>query len=163
MATKNDFHKVIIGRSEELAFVDFGVHEVPAKTDTGAYRSAVHADDIYVDEDGKLHFRLLGGHSVCGAMAVEASTEKFSKVTVANSFGHEEERYEVRLKVKMGPKVFTAPFSLADRSKKIYPILLGRKLLNGRFLVDSAESSLNRKELKQKYGVEMPNDEEDGR
>ena len=157
-----DFHKVIIGRSEAMTFVDFeGLEAVPAKTDTGAYRSAVHARNIHLDKDtGVLSFELLGGHPVCGAMQHRIETKQFSEIWVENSFGHREDRYEVKMKVKLGPKVFTARFSLADRSKKVYPILLGRKLINNRFLVDSAASSLNRVELKQQYGIEFPKDEE---
>lgn len=162
MAGRHDFHKVIIGRSEELSFVDLDAPFVPAKTDTGAYRSAVHAKNIKVDkETGELSFELLGGHPVCGALSSTVTTKQFSTATIENSFGHREERYEVKLKVKLGPKVFIARFTLADRGKKIYPILLGRKLLNNRFLVDSAKSSLNRVELKQKYGIVFPDDEEE--
>jgi len=163
MATKHDFHKVIIGRSELLSFVGTEMLQVPAKTDTGAFRSAVHAANIEVDENGILWFDLLGGHPVCGAMSRRMSAEEFSQVWVANSSGAREERYEVKLKVKLGPKVFHARFTLADRSKKIYPILLGRKLLNHRFLVDSSETSLDRISLKKQYGIEFPNDEEEGR
>jgi hypothetical protein len=162
MATKHDFHKVIIGRSELLSFVDTDALKVPAKTDTGAYRSAVHASDIRI-EDGLLKFKLLGGHPVCGVLSKEIATDEYTQVKVANSFGHEEERYEVKLKVKLGPKVFQARFTLADRSKKIYPILLGRKLLNHRFLVDSSETSLDRITLKTQYGIDFPADEEEGR
>lgn len=163
MASKHDFHKVIIGRSEVLTFVGTDAINVPAKTDTGAFRSAVHASDINVDADGVLSFNLLGGHPVCGAMAHRVAAEEYKKVWVANSFGEREERFEVKLKVKLGPKVFHARFTLADRSKKIYPILLGRKLLNHRFLVDSSETSLDRITLKRQYGIEFPNDEEEGR
>lgn len=164
MASKHDFHKVIIGRSEALDFVDAkSAHRVPAKTDTGAYRSAVHASNIMLSEDGLLTFDLLGGHPICGAMSERMTADEYKLVTVANSFGHEEQRYEVKLKVKLGPKVFYARFTLADRSKKIYPILLGRKLLNHRFLVDSSKTSLDRVALKQQYGVDFPKDEEEGR
>jgi hypothetical protein len=163
MVSKRDFHKVVIGRSEVLSVVGFGMSDIPAKTDTGAYRSAIHADRITLDKKGQLHFRLLGGHPVCGSMATDMVTKHFSEVWIANSFGHREKRYEVKLRVKLGPKIFTAAFTLADRSKKIYPILLGRKLLSDRFLVDTAESSLNRVELKQKYGISFPKDEEEGR
>lgn len=162
MASKHDFHKVIIGRSEVLSFVDFEAKNIPAKTDTGAYRSAVHASDI-TEQDGTLTFTLLGGHPVCGALAQTISVTEYKKVWVANSFGHREERYEVKLKVKLSSKVFSERFTLADRSKKIYPILLGRKLLNHRFLVDSSETSLDRITLKKQYGIEFPNDEEEGR
>jgi hypothetical protein len=164
MATKHDFHKVIIGRSEEISFVDYGINHIPAKTDTGAYRSAIHASDIELDEQaGVLRFSLLAGHPVCGAMAQRVETKTFKKVMIENSFGHGEERYEVRLRVKLGPKIFTAAFTLANRAKKVYPILMGRKLLNHRFLVDSSESSVNRVELKQRYGIDFPDDEDDGR
>lgn len=164
MAKRSDFHKVIVGRSELLHFMDGGIEDIPAKVDTGAYRSAVHASDIELSDDGKqLTFTLLGNHPVCGVLAHKITTDQFTKVWVSNSFGQREERFEVKLRVKLGPKIFTAAFSLADRSKKIYPILIGRKMINGRFLVDTSLSSVDRIELKKTYGIEMPNDEEEGR
>lgn len=161
---RTDFHKVVIGRSETLHFMDYDMADIPAKVDTGAYRSAVHADNIRLSEDGKtLHFRLLGQHPVCGALATDMSTASFKTVKVANSFGHTEERYEVTLRVKLGPKIFRATFSLADRSKKIYPILLGRKMLNKRFLVDTSQVQIDRVALKRQYNISFPSDEEEGR
>lgn len=162
MAIKSDFHKVVIGRAELLHFQDFAIADIPAKTDSGAYRSAIHARNIELINDGnELQFELLGGHPVCGPLAQVITTDRFKKVGVANSFGHREDRYEVWLKVKLGPRIFRASFTLADRSKKIYPILLGRKLLNGRFIVDTTETSVNRVDLKSKYKIDMPVDEED--
>jgi hypothetical protein len=161
---RTDFHKVIVGRAELLHFMEHAMADIPAKIDTGAYRSAVHASDITLSEDGKtLAFTLLGNHPVCGSLATKIETQDFKTVWIANSFGHREERFEVKLKVKLGPKIFSATFSLADRSKKIYPILIGRKMLNNRFLVDTAETSVNRIELKNQYNIDFPADEEDGR
>lgn len=162
MATKHDFHKVVIGRAEVLSFVDLEMPNVPAKTDTGAYRSAVHATDITV-EDGVLSFTLLGGHPLCGALAQRVSVTDFKQVKVENSFGHAEERYEVKLRVKLGPKVFSAQFTLANRAQKVYPILLGRKMLNNRFLVDSSVSAVNRAALKKQYSIDLPLDLDEGR
>lgn len=162
MAKRRDFHKLIIGRSERLFFVDTNIHGVPAKIDTGAYRSAIHATDI-TENDGTLTFTLLGKHPVCGNMSTTLTTTDYSQVVVANSFGHRETRYEVKLKVKIGPKIFMANFTLADRSKKIYPVLLGRTMLNGRFLIDTDESAIDRIQLKEEYNISFPNDEEEGR
>ena len=162
MAKRDDFHKLIIGRSERLNFVDQHIHGVPAKVDTGAYRSAVHASNIS-EVDGMLRFTVLGGHPVCGSMGVNIETTEFTKVWVTNSFGHGEERYDVRFRVKIGPKIFVAKFTLADRSKKIYPVLLGRTMLNRRFLVDTNESAIDRIQLKAEYGIDFPKDEEEGR
>lgn len=160
MATKHDFHKIVIGRSEVLTFVGTEAVNVPAKTDTGAYRSSVHAQNISIDENDVLSFDILGGHPVCGAMSHRVWAEEYTTVGVVNSFGGRENRYEVKIKVKLGPKVFYARFTLADRSKMTYPILLGRKLLNHRFLVDSAKSSVDRVQLKTQYNIEFPIDEE---
>ncbi len=162
MPTKHDFHKVIIGRSEFLDFLAPDILKVPSKIDTGAYRSAVHASNIK-EQDGILSFELLGGHPVCGAMSQGITTDKYKQVWVSNSFGAREERYEVSLKVRIGAKVFTSRFTLANRSKKIYPVLLGRKLLNDRFLIDSSKTSLDRISLKKQYNIDFPRDEEDGR
>lgn len=164
MKNRTDFHKTVIGRAEELSFIVPEIPNVPSKVDTGAYRSAVHAANIKLSKDGKiLSFVLLGNHPVCGAMSQKVETNSFKQVQIANSFGHTEMRYEVRLRVKMGPKVFLAAFTLANRTQKIYPVLLGRKMLNGRFFIDTAETSIDRVELKKKYGIVLPVDEEQGR
>jgi len=161
---RTDFHKVVVGRAELLHFMDFEIADIPAKVDTGAYGSAVHADRIKLLADGEtLQYRLLGGHPVCGPLAVELTTTDFKKVVIENSFGAREERFEVKLRVKLGPKIFTAAFSLADRSKKAYPILLGRKMLNNRFLVDTGYTQIDQAELKREYGIVFPTDEEGGR
>lgn len=153
---------MIIGRSEPINFVDYpGLTDLPAKVDTGAYRSAIHAENIYVDEVGHLHFVLFGNHPICANCATEIITDQYSTATISNSFGDTEERYEVTLKVKIGPKIFQESFSLADRSKKIFPILLGRKLLNDRFLIDPSFTSISRKKLKAQYNIALPQDEED--
>ncbi len=158
---RRDFHKVVIGRAELLHLMDYQVADIPAKIDTGAYGSAVHADKISLSADGKtLSFRLLGGHPVCGGLARDITTNDFKKVRVANSFNQTEERYMVKLRVKLGPRVCTTIFTLADRSGKAYPVLVGRKLLNKRFVVDTAYSQVDRRALMQKFGIDFPVDEE---
>ena len=158
---RRDFHKMIIGRSETLDFVDFDLRGIPAKTDTGAYRAAIHASDIHVDEStGTLYFTLLGGHPQFGSLERRIETQDFRKVWIESSNGQGENRYEVKLKVKLGPKVFTTSFSLANRAGRVYPVLLGRKLMSERFLVDTSLTGVDRAELKEKYGVELPKDEE---
>jgi hypothetical protein len=159
--SKSYYRKVVIGRAEIVHFLEFEVADVPAKVDTGAYRSAVHADNIELQEDGTLSFRLLGGHPIYKGVAQTVTTPNFKKVWITNSFGTREERYEVKLKIKLGPKIFWANFSLADRSKMLYPILLGRTLMNGRFIVDPSQRAVNRLELKKEYGIVLPADEED--
>lgn len=116
---KTNDSREIIGRSAELFFADLSDVPFPAKIDTGAYRSTVHASDIYLDENNVLHFRLFGNHPVCQEASSEASATEFNSVVVANSFGDKEARYEVKLRIRIGDQEFVTPFTLADRQKNL--------------------------------------------
>lgn len=129
--------KAIVGRAERINFPDAEVTGVPAKIDTGAYRSSVWATNVR-EEDGVLKFVLLGPTSEFYS-GKECQTTQFEIVEVENSFGHKEKRYSILLRVHMGHKIVRSNFTLSDRAKKIYPVLIGRKLLKGRYLVDVAE------------------------
>lgn len=129
-------YKTIIGRAEPIDFIDgsteYGM--VPAKIDSGAYSSSVWASDIR-EEGEELVFTLFGkGHDAFTGQQIR--TKKYQVVKIENSFGKSERRYGVMLRVRFCGKKVTSFFTLADRSKKIYPVLIGRKLLKNRFLVD---------------------------
>lgn len=120
-----------VGRAERISFPTADLFNVPAKVDTGAYRSSVWARDI-VEREGVLYFKLLGEKTA----GKEMQTTKFEIVEVENSFGHKEKRYSVYLSVVLVGRRVHTNFTLANRSSKTYPVLLGRKLLRGKFIVD---------------------------
>jgi len=129
-------YKTVIGRAENIDFIigDSQYDSLPAKVDTGAYSSSIWASDIK-EHDGELTFKLLGkGHEAY--TGEEIRVKKYQVVKIENSFGKSEQRYGVMLRVRFCGKRVTTFFTLADRSKKIYPVLIGRKLLKGRNLVD---------------------------
>ncbi len=152
---------VIIGRTEKMAIADL-VLGVPAKIDTGAYRSAIHANSIRkMKRNGKTILKVqLLGHP-CSPDIYKLEFNEFEKVKVTNSFGHEEERYEVKLRIKLGPKVLDTSFTLADRSKNLFPILIGRKTLKGRYFIDVASAGIDRLALKKEFNFDAPIDDED--
>jgi hypothetical protein len=60
--------------------------------------------------------------------------------TFKNSFGEQESRYVVQTLIKLGNRKIRGAVSLTSRAGMRYPVLLGRKILKGRFHVDvSAE------------------------
>lgn len=153
-------HQTIIGRAELISLPDLSLNMIPAKVDTGAYRSAIHAVNIQLKKQGSkkvLCFDLLAGHPNV-ACSHHIETEVFTTAVVENSFGVKEQRYAVDLRIKIGPKIVKTQFTLADRSMKTYPILLGRKLLNKRFLVNSDQSNIDRRELKRKLNLDIVED-----
>ncbi|CAN5649237.1 hypothetical protein BH23PAT1_BH23PAT1_3440 [soil metagenome] len=125
---------VAIGSTAQISFPDLGIENVPAKVDTGADSSSIWASDIKVS-GGKLSFRVFGTGYVHYRRKV-FTHNIFKATSVKNSFGQKEFRYKVKLKVKIGPKVISAWFTLANRALNKYPVLLGKSTLKGRFIVD---------------------------
>lgn len=140
--------KVIIGRKERIGLPEIGLDSVWAKVDTGAYTSALHAENIRVEQrNGKdvlLFQALMPGHKKYNGR--ELVFEKFREKKVKNSFGQAEIRYLIETPLELGGQTFPAEFTLTDRSKMRNAILLGRKILKGRFLVDVDFINLSKKQ-----------------
>ena len=140
--------KPVVGRVEALTFIDAGINDLPAKVDTGAYRSSIWATNVY-EKKGELFFTLLGPESSFYT-GKELSTKEYRLVSVESSFGHKQQRYSVFLRVTVAGKRIRSNFTLANRQTKTYPALVGRKMLKGRFVVDVSK------------GVPLPDEEEYG-
>jgi ribosomal protein S6--L-glutamate ligase len=139
--TPSTANLTIIGRAEKIDLRDFQLVNVPAKTDTGADTSSIWVSNVEERADG-LHFVLFGPESPFYTGIEQHFTKPdYTLTRVANSFGHKEQRYKVKLRIVLKGRKIRATFTLSDRSLKTYPILLGRKLLQGKFLVDVSDGN----------------------
>ena len=128
--------KITIGRRELIDFPELGLYGITAKVDTGAYTTALHCQDIY-EKDGVLYFKLLDPtHPEYNRQ--EQKFSEYSQKEIKNSFGETEKRYIIKTIVKIGKKRIKSVISLTDRETMRYPVLIGRKLLKNRFIVDVA-------------------------
>lgn len=125
-----------IGTIELVSLPNDQIYNVPAKIDTGADSSAIWASDIVL-KNGKLSFNFFAPGS-SHYRTNRIVTTAYRTTSVKNSFGHEEFRFKIRLTVTIGKHRITRWFSLADRSRNTYPILLGKNFLKNRFVVDVA-------------------------
>ena len=131
---------VHIGSKEYISFPSADISDVPAKIDTGADSSSVWATDIREEQDGSLSFKLFGpGSRHYSGEVITADSFKITQVT--NSFGQKEERYKVMLKTFIGGRLIKVNYTLADRSRNRYPVLIGRKTLHKRFIVDVSKDN----------------------
>ena len=128
-------HKIkLIGRREFVDFPVLGITGMEAKIDTGAYTSSIHCENITVNyENSKpiLYFTI---------QQTDPKTLRFEDFTskkIKNSFGIMEERYVIKTLVRIGGKKIWLTISLADRDAMRYPVLIGRRLLKGKFLIDA--------------------------
>ncbi|MCE3279086.1 MAG: ATP-dependent zinc protease [Bacteroidetes bacterium] len=128
--------KQLIGRRELIAFPELGLYDITAKVDTGAYTTALHCHDIK-EKNGVLYFKLLDPtHPDYNEQEQKFST--YTQKEIKNSFGEVEKRYIIKTVIKIGTKRIKSVISLTDRGNMRYPVLIGRKLLKNRYVVDVA-------------------------
>ena len=131
---------LVVGWRELVDLPDLGLIGIPAKIDTGARTSSLHAhvlDDFTrkgerfvrfaVDWDGERHF--------CEAIHVDLRG-------ITSSNGDQQTRFVIKTPLAIGNLVFRAEISLADRSQMQFPMLIGRTALRRRMMVDSGHSWL---------------------
>ena len=139
--------KILIGRSEIIDLPEFALHEVEAKVDTGAYTSAIHCSKIKVKKEAGKQFVTfhIPGSKIHGLGKTVFKTDDFILKNIKSSSGHMEERFVITTHVLLFNKLYRTEFSLTDRSSMKFPILLGRKLLRKRFVVDVSAKNLSQK------------------
>jgi hypothetical protein len=126
--------KSIIGRREWASLPLFGLSKVKVKIDTGAYSSSIHVSKI-VEENGLLYVVFLDAQHP-EFQSIQHTFSSYRKKNVKSSNGHVQERYFIRTKIALAGRIISTEFSLTERKGMRYPILIGRKTLNNRFIVD---------------------------
>jgi hypothetical protein len=133
----------ILGRSDRVNLPGLGLKNIHAKIDTGAYTSSLHCSRAEV-VNGRLEFVLLDDeHPEFTGMIFTADT--FTQRMVKNSFGVAEKRYTIQTAIQIFNETILAEFTLSDRDALRFPILLGRKILRDRFLIDVTKRNLSYK------------------
>lgn len=133
--------KQIIGRKDIVSFPEFGLMNVPVKTDSGAYSSSMHCSSIrIVREEGKEWLEVIFlDPSVPGFTGDRLRFREFLRKSVKSSNGMTEERFFIKGSVRLFNETVETLFSLTERTGLRNPILLGRRLLNKRFLIDTSK------------------------
>ncbi|SEM39656.1 Uncharacterized conserved protein [Luteibacter sp. UNCMF331Sha3.1] len=132
---------VTLGWRERLALPSLGVPVLKAKLDTGARSSALHVEWLEVDErpDGTwLRFQVRTTRK--GGLAAPCEARATGRRSVTDSGGHSTVRWFIETEVELAGRRFVAEVNLTDRRHMLFPLLLGRTALDGRFLVDPSLS-----------------------
>lgn len=126
--------KIIIGRTDRADFPKLGLENIAIKVDTGAYTSSIHCSDIK-EEDGVLHATLLDEmHEQFHSKVL--TFEDYKVTTVRSSNGEVQQRFKVKANIRIFSKLYKISLTLSNRVKMRYPVLIGRKFLSSKFIVD---------------------------
>lgn len=131
----------VLGRSDRVNLPGLGLKNIHAKIDTGAYTCSLHCSRAEV-VNGRLEFVLLDDEHPEFTGIIFYFTE-FTERHIKNSFGVAEKRFIIHTTVRIFDEDILAEFSLSDRDALRFPILLGRKILRDRFLIDVTKKNLS--------------------
>ena len=136
--------RLIIGAVETVTIDPPGV-KFKARVDSGANTASLDARDLVIFErDGKrwVRFKLrpLDGQET---PEIERPVKRFVRVSQTNS-PESDRRPVVELGIELGGVKDIIDFNLRDRSQMTYPVLLGRKYLRDRALIDISRTNIQR-------------------
>jgi hypothetical protein len=140
------FKKKLIGRLEKADFPDLGLEDIDVKIDTGAFTSSIHCADMKEVGD-KLHCKFLD-ESHAAYNQKELVFDEYEMTYIKSSNGITELRYQIVVRIKFGRKYYDIELTLTDRAEMKYPVLLGRKFLQGKFVVDVSKVNKLKKSSK---------------
>jgi hypothetical protein len=130
-----------LGWREWLALPALGIGAIKAKLDTGARTSCLSVVSVEpFERDGCLHVRFLVRPRRRSERTVPCEAAVVDRRPVTDSGGHTGERWFIRTGIVLGGQRFETDINLTDRRAMLFPLLLGRSALGGRFHIDSALS-----------------------
>lgn len=144
--------KLTIGRIDKVDFPEFLLEEIEVKIDSGAYTSSIHCSkikEIHKDGESFLKFTLLDPkHEAYNNK--EFFTKNYSSKMVKSSNGIAEERFMILTEIIIFNTLYPIYLTLSERNEMKFPVLLGRKFLNQKFVIDTTKTNLSYKlKLKQ--------------
>lgn len=141
-----------IGAMDRIDFPELGLKNVEAKIDTGALTSVLHVrkPKLFMRNGEEwVRFRLKHPtHPAFPGKRIKMPVHDHKRIR--NSFGITEHRYTIRTPIVIFGRKIRVEFSLTNRSKMECPVLLGRRLIYRKFVVDVAQKNLSYKRKRKK-------------
>ena len=123
---------VHIGLAEDVILLPWGI-KLPARVDTGAATTSLDARELKIEGDIAV-FKLPEKY---GGLQLRLPVVDWKYVRSAE---RREKRPIVEMECCIGPKHLRIRVNLNDRSMVKYPIIIGRNVLKGNFVVDCMKS-----------------------
>ncbi|MFY9242110.1 MAG: RimK/LysX family protein [Polaribacter sp.] len=139
--------KITIGRVDKADFPGLSLVDIDVKIDSGAYTSSIHCSNIKevtVNNSSFIEFNLLDPeHTFYNNK--KFTFKNYSSKIVKSSNGISEKRFMIQTEIVIFNTTFPIFLTLSERKDMTFPILLGRKFLNKKFVIDTIKKNLSYK------------------
>ena len=139
--------KITIGRSDKADFPELSLLDIDLKVDSGAYTSSIHCtniQEIILKNELHVQFTLLDPtHPLFNNTVFK--TKKYTSKAVKSSNGITEIRFLIATEIIIFGQQFPIELTLTERKEMKFPILLGRKFLKNKFIIDTTKKNLSYK------------------
>ncbi|MCW8980969.1 MAG: RimK/LysX family protein [Altibacter sp.] len=132
-----------IGRIDKADFPSLNLFDIEVKIDTGAYTSTIHCKNMVVEDNYLKCVFLDEEHPAYHEK--EFIFDQYDVKVVKSSNGQSQARYRILTDITLFGKTYPIFLTLSDREEMRYPVLLGRKFLTKRFVVDINNTNLSYK------------------
>lgn len=132
-----------IGRIDKADFPLLNLMDVDIKIDTGAFTSSIHCKNMKV-ENNYLKCNFLDEEHPAYHER-EIIFDKYDVKVVKSSNGQSEARYRILTEIILFGKIYPIFLTLSDRAEMKFPVLVGRKFLTKKFVVDINKTNLSYK------------------
>ena len=133
--------KKSIGRLDKADFPSLDLFDIDIKIDTGAYTSSIHCHKVKVVNDELMCLFYDEGHPHYNGK--EIKFKEFSTTKIKSSNGMVQNRYKVKTVIILFEKEYSIHLTLSTRDDMKYPVLIGRKFLSKKFIVDVNQKNVS--------------------
>ena len=139
--------RIVIGRKDVADFEKLNLKEIEVKIDSGAYTSSFHCHKLErMEKEGEYWVKcnfLDPDHEMFHEKEFCFPIHKTRRVKSSN--GMVEERYSIVTDITIFQKTYPIELTLTERPDMKHPVLLGRKFLSKKFIIDTSKKNLSLK------------------
>lgn len=147
-----------VGWREWLGLPDLGLPAIKAKVDTGARTSALHAFYTKAYDQNGIDMVEFGIHPIQknNQLEVICHAPIIDRREISDSGGHKEMRYVIETNLVIGDHQWPIELTLTNRDTMRFRMLLGRRAMEHKVVVEPGSSYLNGKLIPRRFYPSKP-------
>jgi len=136
-----EHEKIMVGRQEWCSLPNLNIVRMPAKIDTGAKTSALHAEDIHIFERDGMSYVRFKVNPLVGEVDTKKQCEELvvDIRSISSSNSAKETRYIINTDLVIGKVTHRIELSLTNRNLMRFNLLLGREALRKFAIIDPSK------------------------